>query len=284
MSVNTGVVIGRFQCHKLHKGHVRLLKEVYSRHTEVVILVGVSPLRSTERNPLTFDQRRVMLLQHFPGVTIKPIYDVNSDAAWSAQVDGLLPGSATLYGGRDSFIPHYTGAHRCEYLDLLFDVSATSIRDRVTECYRDTADFRAGVEYGAKNRWVNPVPCVDVAIVNHGEVLLGRKKDSTLFQFIGGFVDPGESWEDAAYREVREETGLHLSVVKYLTSSAIEDWRYAKEASGITTSFYVGEYVGGDPVAGDDVEEVRWFNFREDVPIIKSHEKLLNILRGMYRL
>ncbi len=58
----------------------------------------------------------------------------------------------------------------------------------------------------------NPKPTVDVIIrYRHGVVLIERKNPPYGWAIPGGFVDYGESTEQAARREVREETNLTMS-------------------------------------------------------------------------
>lgn len=48
----------------------------------------------------------------------------------------------------------------------------------------------------------------------NGELLLQRRKDSGLLGLPGGAMEPGETFEEAARREVREETGLLVGELK----------------------------------------------------------------------
>jgi 8-oxo-dGTP pyrophosphatase MutT (NUDIX family) len=82
-----------------------------------------------------------------------------------------------------------------------------------------------------------------------------------------GGREPGESDEEAALREVREETGFNASVVGAL--SPITYWfawppervRYRK-----TVHWYLMDALDGDPLLHDDeVEEVRFFAPKEAV-------------------
>ena len=48
-----GVVIGRFQVHELHKGHLLLLNEA-AKHGKMLVCIGVSPTLVTRDNPLDY--------------------------------------------------------------------------------------------------------------------------------------------------------------------------------------------------------------------------------------
>ena len=57
----------------------------------------------------------------------------------------------------------------------------------------------------------NPIPTVDIIIaVEGGIVLIMRKNNPVGWAIPGGFVDYGESLEDAAVREAKEETSLDV--------------------------------------------------------------------------
>ncbi|XP_010265328.1 PREDICTED: nudix hydrolase 1 [Nelumbo nucifera] len=67
-----------------------------------------------------------------------------------------------------------------------------------------------------------PVPRVAVVVfvINGKTVLLGRRRSSigdSTFALPGGHLEFGESFEDCAAREVKEETGLDIKKMEYLT-------------------------------------------------------------------
>lgn len=128
-----GVVIGRFQVPALHIGHRFLLTHAKERHAALIIIVGVSPALD-EKNPLSFEERREMLLEVHPDASIVPLSDHPSDEAWSALLDALVEthaDDAMLYGSRDSFIPFYSGRFPTHFVEPVKSPSGTDIRHEV---------------------------------------------------------------------------------------------------------------------------------------------------------
>lgn len=56
--ISTGVIIGRFQVPFLHQVHKELIETVVNNHNKTIIILGVSPIPCTIRNPLDFEGRK----------------------------------------------------------------------------------------------------------------------------------------------------------------------------------------------------------------------------------
>ncbi|MGA9573405.1 MAG: NAD(+) diphosphatase [Lysobacterales bacterium] len=97
-------------------------------------------------------------------------------------------------------------------------------------------------------------PAIIVLITNKDACLLGRntKWRSKHFSTLAGFVEPGESLEDAVVREVYEEVQLHLEDIHYVSS---QPWPFPASAM---CGFYA-EAVDRNAGTSDEVEETRWF-------------------------
>lgn len=290
-----GIIVGRFQVPELHDGHLQLVQAVRNLHDRVIIFLGVSPTLATVRNPLDFITREHMIKATFPETTVVALPDRSTDEVWSQLLDERIReiaqyGDITLYGGRDSFVPHYKGSFKPVQLPLTVESSGEAVRVEVSNRCLASKDFRSGVIYSTQNRFPIVFPCVDIALIDDSgddwRVLLGRKPYETLFRFPGGHVSKGETYEQAAQRELAEETSIIADIDEfgYLGSAPINDWRYAKEGDSITSALFEAVYSQGVVKAGDDLEEVRWFILDklrvED--LVPAHSKLFQLLKEVY--
>ncbi|MGR3371901.1 MAG: NUDIX hydrolase [Pseudooceanicola nanhaiensis] len=103
-----------------------------------------------------------------------------------------------------------------------------------------------------------------LAVLLRGEsVLLARRRnepDAGLWGFPGGHVELGETLAEAAERELREETGLNaiggrvIDTLEVIRRGDDDSVSHHFLMVAVTCSFR-----GGEPVAGDDADEVGWF-------------------------
>jgi ADP-ribose pyrophosphatase YjhB (NUDIX family) len=107
-------------------------------------------------------------------------------------------------------------------------------------------------------KYSNPTPAVDAILQRDSKVLMvRRKKDPFKGQLAlpGGFVNEGETAEDAMKREAMEETSLEVEPIDILGvySDPKRDPR-----KHIMTVVFVGIIVGGSGKAGDDAASIEW--------------------------
>jgi bifunctional NMN adenylyltransferase/nudix hydrolase len=305
---DVGVIVGRFQVHELHQAHRDLIQYVCDRHEKVVIFLGLSPLMVSTSNPLDFEARKQMILAEFPEANVLYINDMPSDKVWSKKLDGMVGDvltpsqTALLYGGRDSFIARYAGRYPVqELVQSTFYSGTAQRRDIARSRARASAEFRAGVIWASQSRYPTAYTTVDVAIFRHSDrmtcggpgdahrkpqILLGRKPNETLYRLIGGFSDPrSPSFEADVKRETREEAGdIEIGDIEYVGSAVVDDWRYRNEPDCIKTMLFRCKYLFGRPAPGDDIEEVRWFDFPvAPEQIVNEHRPLMEMLNERSR-
>jgi len=104
----------------------------------------------------------------------------------------------------------------------------------------------------------NPIPTVDIIIEieSKGIVLIKRKNPPYGWALPGGFVDYGESLEEAAVREAKEETNLDVKLIEqfHTYSNPSRDPRHHS-----ISTVYIGK-TKGTPEAKDDAAEIGIFN------------------------
>ena len=104
----------------------------------------------------------------------------------------------------------------------------------------------------------NPIPTVDIIIEieSRGIVLIKRKNPPYGWALPGGFVDYGESLEEAAVREAKEETDLDVKLTEQFHTYS--DPKRDPRHHSIST-VYIAE-TKGIPQAKDDAIEIGIFN------------------------
>jgi ADP-ribose pyrophosphatase YjhB (NUDIX family) len=124
----------------------------------------------------------------------------------------------------------------------------------------------------------NPVPTVDI-IIEVGSrppqdiVLIRRKNRPFGWALPGGFVDYGESLEEAAVREAREETSLDVRLLGQLHTYS--DPGRDPRLHTISTVFIAR--ASGKPLAADDAREVRVVQAgKVGLPLAFDHHKILD--------
>jgi len=286
---DVGIVVGRFQVPELHDAHLDLIQTVCDNHDKVIVFLGLAPTMVTRENPLDFEARKQMILEAFPQVSCLYVEDQASDEVWSkkldAQISRLIHPNQTvvIYGGRDSFIDHYSGKYPAAELVQDTYVSGTEARKRIKQrSTKATADFRAGVVWASQAMFPKCYATVDVAIFNEDEteILLARKEGESEYRLVGGFSDPrSPSYEVDARREVMEEVGIDITDPEYVGSFLVDDWRYRNEVDKIKTLLFKAKFRSGRVSPDDDIVEAKWFNVMrlKGTDIRPEHRELIGV-------
>ena len=91
------------------------------------------------------------------------------------------------------------------------------------------------------------------------EVALVHRPKYDDWSFPKGKLDAGESWEDAALREVEEEIGLRCRLGAELSSARYTD----RKGRAKVVRYWLMEPVGGEFVPNEEVDEVRWMPYAQ---------------------
>src|SRR5207244_10337145 len=82
----------------------------------------------------------------------------------------------------------------------------------------------------------------------------GRRRPGARFSCLAGFMEPGETLEDAVRREVREESGIRCGRVRYL---AAQPWPFP---SSLMMGFLAEALTEEITVDAEELAEARWFS------------------------
>lgn len=123
----------------------------------------------------------------------------------------------------------------------------------------------------------NPVPTVDIIIelggADGGIVLIERKNPPPGWALPGGFVDYGETLEQAAVREAKEETSLDIALVRQFHAYSDPD----RDPRGHTITTVFVATAEGVSQARDDARAVAVFPLEKiRLPLAFDHRKILD--------
>lgn len=305
-----GVVIGRFQVPELTEAHKHLLKYAIDRSEALLVVIGFPPAPPSDRNPLYWFTRKIMVQEYLENHThlvngsnlrIMDQMDARLDTTWSEEIDLTIKQTLSyfkldkpaLFGGRDSFIPHYCGEYQehIHYVPYGGGLSGTETRGSLgIHCYTEgerVGYIKAIRDIGHRDRLM-----VDTAVMCQvggfaDSLLLGKKKGYDDFRFPGGAIDPNETTEDAASRELKEETGLDIRptewrVVPGGVSVPVDDWRVRGTNVTYRTNLMFAYTNPYPPEAGDDLWHVEWVPIHNIVSgavnIVPEHQQLMTLL------
>ncbi len=102
-------------------------------------------------------------------------------------------------------------------------------------------------------------PAVIMLVSQGDRVVLGRKSEwqKDMYSTLAGFVEPGESLEDAVAREVWEEVRIEVANVRYHSS---QPWPFP---ASLMLGFYADAVSDRIAFNRDELEDARWFTRRE---------------------
>ena len=237
------------------EGSARLIPVWKSRCPVVRLPVPAAFLLPFESGPFAgIDIRETILLGHYRGLAI-----------FTTEIEGEvappLPGGAEFADLRHAatLLPHdeaglvaYARAmisfrHRHRFCGSCGAPNEPQSNGRVMTCTRDGC----GTEF-----FPRVDPAVIVLVTDGDRALLGRQPGwpPGRYSTIAGFVEPGESLEDAVRREVLEETGIETGAMSYQSS---QPWPFPRSlmlgfrAEALTTEIRLGDR---------ELEDARWFH------------------------
>lgn len=173
--------------------------------------------------------------------------------AWAA-MQQLSPSDLAIYGGARSLVDWHARHRFC------------------ANCGAATKPAKGGWQRNCEACQAQHFPRTDpvtiMLVENNGRLLLGRQPrfPPRSFSALAGFVEPGETIEEAVAREVHEEAGLRVRDVEYI---ATQPWPFPSQ-------LMIGCYCQTDETEitldVEELEEARWFT-RAEVEQAVAHAR-----------
>jgi NAD+ diphosphatase len=236
---------------------------LFGRGTRHLVYTRPEPriafLEGAGHAPLETDPRRLVLLGWFRERRCV-LVEMGSESAMAlphgASFEELRPLSPLLAGEEAGLLAYARALSiwraRQQYCGAC---GAATVAQRAGHC------MRCSNEACAQEFFPRLDPAI-IVLVSEGErALLGRQATwpEGRYSTIAGFVEPGESLEDAVAREVQEETGVPVAGARYHSS---QPWPFP---ASLMIGFRAWAPPGTHPArAGGELEDARWFT-REEI-------------------
>ena len=231
----------------------------------------------------TADGGHTIPLLEEPPVEVKPwtnvmnISPLNGTAVKTFRIDNPIADSERyeMCGLRKSFYklsrPLYLKAGKCQEL-LYWDQNTKYCGVCGAPMRMDTDISKKCTECG-KEIWPQLATAVIVLIHRDDEVLLVRAKNfrTDFYGLVAGFVETGETLEEAVAREALEETGVTITNIRYFGS---QPWPYP---CGLMVGFHA-DYVSGEiHLQRSEIAKGGWFR-RDNLPQIPEKLSIARML------
>ncbi len=127
---------------------------------------------------------------------------------------------------------------------------------------------------------------VGVLIYNHKDevLLIKNPKYLDLWTIPGGKVNKGESIEDTAKREVKEETGLEINNLKFISAENSLDYKYFSNDKHFVLLNYIAKESGGKIKKSREVSEYKWIKPKEALKRKDISDTVVSLLLSFIEL
>ena len=166
---------------------------------------------------------------------------------------GILDEVTLNFVGKALALTEFEATHRfCGRCATLTEASAL---ERARHCPRCGATFYPRIP-----------PAVITLIEREDRILLARSArfKNGVFSAVAGFVETGESLEEAVAREVKEEVGVEIDQLRYFGS---QPWPFGRS---LMIAFFARYRAGEIAVDGEEIVEAAWFELNRLPPLPPS--------------
>lgn len=325
-----GILVGRFQ--PLHDGHKEIIKKAKQECDYLVILVGSANVARTVKNPWTYQERHQVISKFLnrEGMTIEevqilPLNDYKySDTQWIQdvqQIADMFQGfkQKILFGFEKEGNDYLQWFPQFEFKNLESTTSINATKIRTALMNANSLEFGVKVPYyglyipddvqadyeyfGAEAMRFKDYPypetlsfnCADALVECNGHVLLIKRKFApgrNTWALPGGFKNTKETFQQAAIRELYEETNIRVPE-KVMLGSVIGSKLFDSPTRGngiprctLVVHFKIAPDADGKlPRANgaDDAAECKWVPISDAINTYRLFDDHCDIIQDMTR-
>lgn len=129
---------------------------------------------------------------------------------------------------------------------------------------------------------IGPLLGSEGALFQDGRILLMKRHDDGLWAIPGGLVDVGESWAEAAERELWEETGIRGNATKLMGIFDSREWK-SKSNLHLYHAVFLVESADPSPSITSEATEVGFFSEDSLPPLSRGHHLRVPFVFKLYR-
>jgi len=108
--------------------------------------------------------------------------------------------------------------------------------------------------------------CAGAVIVKDGKILFQRRTDNGKWGLIGGLLEMNETYEQAALREIREETGLEVRLDSFLGIFHNHHMVWSNgDAAHVISAMFTASILRGEPRIDEESYELSFFG-KDEIP------------------
>ena len=116
--------------------------------------------------------------------------------------------------------------------------------------------------------------CAGALIIKDDKILFQRRADNGLWGLIGGLVEMNETYEQAALREIREETGLEVRLDSFLGIFHNHDMVWSNgDAAHVIAALFTASIVSGEPRIDEESYELKFFG-KDEIPELFAEDHI----------
>ena len=106
--------------------------------------------------------------------------------------------------------------------------------------------------------------CAGVLIIKDDKILFQRRSDNGKWGLIGGLLEMNETYQEAAIREAREETGLEAQLESFLGIFHNHNMVWSNgDAAHVISAYFIASIISGQPRIDEESFELRFFGMEE---------------------